>query len=95
MTYYDTTAVSERDRKKYAHAALRQDDSILQVFRQSENPLTPSEVHSLLYLGSTTPLTSVRRSITNLTNKGMLRKSGQKKIGMYGRPEHVWEISGA
>lgn len=93
MTYYDTTNVAERDRKEFAISAQKQDAQILSVFRQSKKPLAPSEVHSLLYLGTTTPLTSVRRSISNLTAKGELRKLTDKKIGLYGRPEHVWEAA--
>ena len=38
-------------------------------------------------------LTSVRRSITNLTKVGRLKKTGVKKTSIYGRPEYVWELS--
>lgn len=91
MTYFDTTVVTERDRKAFASKAQKQDAQIMQAFSRSKKPLAPSEVHGMIYQGTATPLTSVRRSITNLTNKGMLKKSYKKKIGMYGRPEHVWE----
>jgi len=38
-------------------------------------------------------LTSVRRSITNLTKSGRLTKTKEKKTSIYGRPEYVWEFN--
>lgn len=38
------------------------------------------------------PLTSVRRAITNLTERGLLRFTAERRGGLFGRPEHVWEL---
>lgn len=39
------------------------------------------------------PLTSVRAQITILTDDGVLKKTGQQRQGMYGRPEGLWELA--
>ena len=39
-----------------------------------------------------TPITSIRRAITNLTYVGKLVKLNETKIGMYGKPEHYYEV---
>jgi len=39
------------------------------------------------------PLTSVRRAISNLTDKQELRITMERIMGHYGRPEHLWTLS--
>jgi hypothetical protein len=38
------------------------------------------------------PITSIRRSITNLTESGFLIKTDLKTIGLYGREEYIWKL---
>jgi predicted ArsR family transcriptional regulator len=53
---------------------------------------SPSQVHADIL--RTSPLTSVRRSISNLTADGKLVKTERKVQGPYGRPEYVWRLAG-
>ena len=38
------------------------------------------------------PLTSIRRAIHDLTDKGLLFKTDRKRHGLYGRPEYIWSL---
>lgn len=38
------------------------------------------------------PLTSIRRSLTNLSDAGRVEKLEQTVTGVYGRSEHLWRI---
>ncbi len=49
-----------------------------------------SQAHRL-YPDNGTPLTSIRRAITVLTNKGLLQKTDEQISGVYGKPEYVWK----
>lgn len=39
-----------------------------------------------------TPLTSVRRAITNLTEAGLLEKTDEMVPGTYGKQVHTWRL---
>lgn len=56
----------------------------------------PSQVHKLYEqgTGSNTPLTSIRRAITNLCKRGKLYMTDVQSPGIYGKPEYVWKIAG-
>jgi hypothetical protein len=57
--------------------------------------LSPSVIHKTLItteqIAAKTPLTSIRRAISNLTKRGLLRKTNVKVQGLYGRGEFLWE----
>lgn len=88
MGYFNTLHERGQTLKKYHRKALSQDQIILSFFLA--NPMakySPTQIHKLL---PHAPITSVRRSITNLTRKGKLIKTDTKAIGMYGREEYCW-----
>ncbi len=39
-----------------------------------------------------TPITSIRRAMTNLTNRGNLVKTDAQVTGAKGKPEYIWKI---
>ena len=39
------------------------------------------------------PLSSIRRGISNLKKQGYLKKTNETKIGIYGKPEHIYTLS--
>ena len=91
--YYNTTGLSGDELKEKHHQSSRQSDKIIRYFRKIGKPMTPSDVHTNLF-DEHTPLTSVRRAISNLTNRdGLLRKTQMKKIGIYGSKEFFWELN--
>lgn len=97
MTYYNTTQESGQLLLDYTAKAENQDYLVLKVFRRLQKPLSPSEVWAYLTgsmeIPMDTPITSIRRSITNLTGRMELRKTGEKGKGRYGRNENLWIIS--
>lgn len=92
MTYYNTLG-HEGDRlRTYKRKAFNQNTLVYQfmVLFPGEG-YTPSEVQRIVL--PNTPVTSVRRSITTLTNQGKLIKTGRHRTGPYGRPETVWRLT--
>jgi hypothetical protein len=76
--------------------AGRQDRRVLEVFRDCGRRLTPSQVHGLLCdeCGPPAPLlTSIRRSLTNLTSCGLLiHYPADRRLGPHGVKESTWGL---
>lgn len=70
-------------------ATITHEERVYKLF-QKKPTLSASQCWMLLY--SKEPITSIRRSITDLTNKGKLQKTDRLIPGIYGKSEHVYEI---
>ncbi len=92
MNYYDTTKASQQDRASYQQKAKSQSVAIMKWFCTQRKPASPSEVLNAVFNGSV-PITSVRRSMTDLSNAGVLKKTNETVDGIYGRPEHKWTLA--
>ena len=90
MAYYNTTRQKGEQLKVSWKKTKSQDDKVMEYFYERGKG-TPSEVW-IYFRDSNVPITSIRRSITNLTSSNLLSKTNNKKEGVYGRPEYVWEI---
>jgi len=88
--YYNTTNAYGDLLKDYEARAISQDEVVIGVFRIYKKPLSPSMILELS--GMNCPLTSVRRSMTNLTREGKLEKTDTKVNGIYDRPEYLWKL---
>lgn len=77
------------------HVAAMQDEAVLAIFRsRAVTALSPSEVHAIgERLGRRWLLTSVRRSITNLTDDKVLHRHDVLRVGPHGKPEHLWQLA--
>ena len=92
MTYFNTNHVRGRQLAEYEGKAATQDDRILAFFRKhSQASFTPSQVHHALIMSC--PITSVRRSVSSLTERGLLEKTETQRQGPYGRPEYCWRLA--
>ena len=89
--YFNTTNASGVTLSEYRRKAETQDEIVMGLFVRFDCPLSPSFV--LKHALSEAPITSVRRSITNLTNEGKLVKTGIRTKGIYGRMEYCWRLS--
>lgn len=92
MTYFNT--VKEQNAmliKDYEERACKQ-ERIVEALYVAYGSMSPSQV-KCVYPSYNTPLTSIRRAITNLTTQGKLTKTERKTVGIYGRNECVWEIA--
>lgn len=88
FSYYNTTHLQGNDLEKAQVRAGTQAREILDFFEAHRGqPLTPTEVQNALNMQV---LTSVRRAITNLTDKGFLRKTNIKRAGKYGADNYCW-----
>jgi len=101
--FHDTVPLPEEQLPKARETAAKQNGIILDFFRERFSmSFTPAEVHSFLVGESVQKghkglilLTSVRRSITNLTKEGRLIKCqwSESKRGRYGKLNRVWHYN--
>jgi len=90
-SHHNTTRESGSTLKKFNKVAKTQDEKIFDFFQKNVGKeFSPCQVHNILSTRS--PLTSVRRSITNLTDQDKLVKTGNKITGIYGRPALTWKL---
>ena len=89
--FYNTTNETGRMLTQSNKKANSQGVEVHAIFLKSSTGLTASEVYRR-YPKKNTPLTSIRRAITNLANDKFLVKTLQKRTGMYGKPEYVYEL---
>jgi hypothetical protein len=93
--YFDTTNLPVTALRDAINAANQQNSQVLAIFRRHGRPLTPSQVWRYGQdRGHQWLLTSVRRSITVLTNgeSPALVKLDTKAMGAYGRQEYQWQV---
>lgn len=95
-TYYNTNneagATLETSKKK----AKKQHEKIFYFFVKHEGKsFTPCEILEKLYSKTKTPITSVRRTMTDLTEIGYLIKQGKDKmkLGYQGKMVHTWKLN--
>ena len=92
--YHNTNNVDDTTERLEAQKNMKQEDVIYHLF--VENPeQTASEVWAKFGRpnGSmSTPLTSIRRGMSNLQRQGVLWKTDKTKQGLYGKPECVYRL---
>lgn len=89
-TYWDTTALPSDQLAAAIRAAEDQDAAVLAIL-QPGRLLSPSQVWDAgCRVGRSWLLTSVRRSMSNLTDAKVLVRTDVKRRGPYGRDEFCW-----
>lgn len=93
--FYETVPLTADQLRAAFARAEKQDQRVLAVFRSfPADALTPSTVHAIGERnGASWLLTSVRRSISNLTGAGVLVKTGDQRPGPHGSPESCWRLA--
>ena len=94
-SFYNTINLVKNELLRADQSALNQEQKVLRFFIQQGRDYAgaPSAVRKRVFSDSI-PLTSVRRAMTNLANRNDLEKTEIKTQGQYGKPEHVWRVSG-
>jgi hypothetical protein len=94
-SFYNTINAEGQMLMSFDEQAAKQDDIILDLFRKNAHrDITPFEMESCLRLnGKRYPITSIRRSITNLTKEGKLVKTEVMRPGEYGKPNYAWRYN--
>ena len=97
MSYYNTTNETGETLAKYKEKAITQEDYIMLKMYYATSKDTNFVTSASMFLGlagfEKSPLTSIRRAITNLVNKGKLVYTGEKRQGLYGRNESIIKLN--
>ena len=89
--HFNTTNLSGSELKRREIKAGTQNAIVLAFFqRHPDGEFTPFDVQ--MYCLSMTPITSVRRSMTTLTDLGYLVKTSNRRPGIYGELNYTWKI---
>ena len=92
MSYYNTIKLRAGGWEAAAEVAESQNRAILRFFGFSrDGHFTPDQIWAIRF-GKKIPITSVRRSISDLTRAGYLEKTKHLVMGIYGRPVHLWRV---
>ncbi len=78
--------------KKHLQNAKGQQVLIKEYFEVfPDKEFTPVQILDNLHLK--VPITSVRRAMSNLTQAGVLIKTQNKRMGMYGVENYTWKLA--
>lgn len=94
--YHNTTHESGQLLLEYQEQAKTQEEAIFRIFQhRPDQMMTPFEVKNILdfITQNDTPITSVRRALTDLTSEGKLRRTKAKVIEKYNRPNFFWMLN--
>ena len=91
MSFYNTTQATGAVLVRFEQKAGTQETAVLNIFRTSKKGLTASEVFKI-FPAKNTPITSIRRAITNLMENKYLVKTSIRREGIYGRPETEYRL---
>lgn len=100
--FYNTNEEKGATLKESKKKAKTQDEMVLEYFKNYDNlGATPERVLRHFKIMETlseskwhnTPVTSVRRSFSNLKRKGLIRKTDVMIKGDYGKMVHIWKLN--
>jgi len=89
--YFNTTHLTGPELSEAFQGANRQENRILDLMAKGR-PMTPFDVleaYNRVY--PKIPITSCRRAMTCLTDKGLLRKCDEMREGEFGKKNHTWQ----
>ena len=87
--FYNTTHESGKMLEEFRGKALSQEAKIAEHMKKNRVAYSPYQIRDILF-SEATPVTSIRRAMTNLTDDGVLLKLDRKVISRHGRPCHLW-----
>ena len=93
MAYYNTTSLTGDELKEAWANAKSQEEMIMVFFRaNSKGVFTPFDVLNKIFKDSNTPVTSIRRAMTDLTEANYLIKTDIQRKGDYNKLCHCWRL---
>lgn len=92
MSYYNTTNEKKELLETFWAKSKKQEEFIYNLFVEYGEMTASDAYRHYLVINRTTPLTSIRRAITDLMNEGKLYKTDKKKKGLFGRPEYFYRL---
>lgn len=92
--FFNTIGIESRELRDAIAKASVQNEIVKLIF-QDKKEMTPFECHKIyLKVKKNTPITSIRRAINTLTEKGYLVKTTTMRKGEYDKDNHVWKLRG-
>jgi len=90
MKFHNSINLKGKELEKSIARTKGQSKKIM-VFMEANHlkSYTPPQIHEELF-DESVPLTSIRRSLTDLTAKGHLRQTAEVREGLYGMSNHCW-----
>lgn len=94
MSYWNTNKLAGESLSQAIEKAKTQETKILLFFKSHPHKsFAPHEIGLCLeFFLKRTPITSIRRAITNLERSGQLMKTDRMINGQYGKPVHTWRF---
>ena len=90
--FYQTIEVSPELLKQYEKKAAHQEEVILSFFKQGFD-LTRSEVWQIFdYNNYRISESSISRSLSNMSDRLQITKTGEKRIGVWGKKNSVYTL---
>jgi predicted transcriptional regulator len=89
--YYNTTNETGATLKKSRRYAKTQEFKVYRILSIHGCPMTAPEVHQIIGVDNW-PIGSIRRSLTNLMDKGLIRKTDILRMGFWGKPNYCYQI---
>lgn len=86
-SYYNTTCESGDQLNLFTKQAQTQESVVFNYYRRVKRSTALDAARALGLHES-----SVRRSVTNLFHRGLLIKTDEKVIGIYGKNNHLYEF---
>jgi hypothetical protein len=94
MFFHTKIKLKELNLKTELSVYATQEQKILEFFKMNETKeFTPAEIHVILFNTMSTPLTSVRRAISNLTKVNVLKQTEMQRVGEYGAMNYCWKYN--
>jgi predicted transcriptional regulator len=87
--FYNTTNEKGEELKDFLESNNTQDGYILGAILDIGEEFSPRDLSKIF---PSTPVTSIRRSLNTLLNKGFIEKTGNKVEGIYNRPETQYKL---
>lgn len=92
--FHNTISLVGKKLTEARKKAKTQNERIYLIFVENKGKkMTPFDVHSKYSkLYPNAPITSIRRSITHLTDNGAIEKLDKMQKGSYGKNNHLWTL---
>jgi hypothetical protein len=93
LDFFNTISIGGYELQESIKAVKKQNDRVLEIFKQTKEPMTPLQTHRVYCkIWPDCPVTSIRRAITTLTERGDLVKTSKQKDEQYGAKNYYWEV---
>ena len=88
LDFFNTIHLKGEELKQAKETCNKQEERILGIMKGAMTPFEVLEVYNGIY--DPIPITSCRRAMTSLTDKGKLEMLDEMKVERYNKKNHLW-----